>query len=172
MSTDLSIKFYGKNGPGIFDDSADLADWRTMTRLFLYYKSFCRFDGIKELTTKHLTFFGDHVQLTFPRAKNDQFYSSTVCVLSFLPEAVAYCPGVILKTYFKVMGFTTEGTEYINCRVLKSKGIYRAKPSEQLSYTISLKNTKELLTRFGFKGNFSEKSLKVSGEKSCTLPFC
>ena len=65
--------------------------------------------------------------------------------------------------YFKVMGFQREGLEYLNCRILTSKGSTRAKPGEQLGYTTSLENTKSLLHKFGLKGKFSEKTGKVSG---------
>ena len=84
-------------------------------------------------------------------------------MLASLPSNPALCPKVIFRTYFKVMKFTGEGTEYLNCRVLHSGDIYRAKPAEPLSYTTSLENTKEILQRLEIPGNFSEKTFKVSG---------
>ena len=55
-----------------------------------------------------------------------------------------------------------EWVEYLNCRILKSKG-FRAKPTEKLSYTSSLESSKKLLASLGLEGNFTEKTFKSSG---------
>ena len=50
--------------------------------------------------------------------------------------------------------------ELLNCR-LNYNGT-KSRPKLKLSYSQSLKDTKELLSKFGCEGNFSEKSFKSS----------
>jgi hypothetical protein len=154
-------KVIWKYGPGVIGQAPNLADWRTAVRLYTYYKTFCRWDCYSQLLTKDITFSEDHVQIHFAKAKNDQFYAGTYCLLSYLPDS-QYCPGLIYRSYFTVMKFTQIDTEFLNCRVLTSKKT-RAKPEEKLSYTSSLETSKKLLQSLGFQGKFSEKSFKSSG---------
>ena len=121
-----------KQGPGILDPQPDLSMWRTVTRLYTYYKTFCRFDCYQQLTTGDLAFSADHVSIEFKRAKNDQFYAGSICLLSILPGS-PYCPQLVYSSYLKVMKFKEGGGDFLNCRVLKSKNLYRAKGSEKLS---------------------------------------
>jgi hypothetical protein len=138
-----------------------LANWRTVVRLYSYYKCFCRFDFYSQLTLSDILLEHDHGQITFNRAKKDQFYSGSYCLLSNLPNS-PYCPRLVFKSYFSVMNFTGVGVEYLNCRVLNSKKL-RAKPTEKLSYSTSLETSKKLLSSLGLEGNFTEKSFKSSG---------
>ena len=154
-------KVLWKHGVGTVGTDPNLADWRTVVRLYTYYKSFCRFDCYSQLTLSDIDFTEDYVQITFVRAKNNQFYSGSYCLLSNLPDS-PYCPRLVFKSYFSVMKFTGTGVEYLNCRILNSR-ILSAKPTEKLSYTSSLESSKKLLASMGLEGNFSEKSFKSSG---------
>ena len=119
-----------------------------------------RFDCYQQLTTGDLAFSADHVSIEFKRAKKDQFYAGSICLLSILPGS-PYCPQLVYSSYLKVMKFKEGGGDFLNCRVLKSKNLYRAKGSEKLSYSNSSRDTKVLLQLIRFKGNFTEKSFKV-----------
>ena len=152
-----------KDGPGVIGASPDLLTWRTVVRLYTCYKCFCRWSCYQQLTPNDVTFHADHVSIEFRYAKNDQFYSGSFSFLSVIPGS-PYCPGLIFSSYITVMKFSRDlSVEFLNCRVLRSKEIYRAKPSEKLSYSNSSKDTKTLLASLGLHGNYSEKSFKVSG---------
>ena len=60
-----------KHGIGIIGPDPNLANWRTVVRLYSYYKCFCRFDCYSQLTFSDIQFEQDHVQITFNRAKKD-----------------------------------------------------------------------------------------------------
>ena len=149
-----------KHGNGIIGPDPDLIMWRTVVRLYTYYKTFCRWDGFQQLTTENITFHEDHVSIEFKRSKNDQFYSGTYSLLAVLPGS-PYCPKLIYSTYFTVMNFKCSGIENLNCRILKTKTVVRPKPKEKLCYSNSARDTKQLLFSIGFVGKYSEKSFKV-----------
>ena len=106
----------------------------------------------------------DHVQINFCEANNDQFYEGSISILANLPNQPAYCPNVILSCYFRVMSFSHQGLEYLNCRVrfCKKDGL-QSLPTFALAYTSSLSESRQLFSSLGFVGKFSEKSYKVAG---------
>ena len=74
------------------------------------------------------------------------------------------------------MGFMGVDTEFLNCRILNSK-VLKSKPTEKLSYTSSLENSKKLLSSLGLEGLVMEKSFKSSGvsdaiEKDVPIRSC
>ena len=118
----LLDKTIWKQGPGVIDPNADLAQWRTGIRILTYYKTFCRFSCYEQLTTKDVTFFEDHVSVEFRKAKNDQMYNGSFSLLSKLPCS-PYCPYLIFASFFEVMSFSGVNLDYLNCRILKSGGL-------------------------------------------------
>ena len=135
-----------------------LKDWRTATKLYTYYKTMCRFDGWDKLKFKSYTFYEDYLIISFESSKNDQFYHGTTSVLGYIPGD-SLCPFLIFKTYFHMMNLK-EDEESLNCR-LNINGL-KSRPMFRLSYSKSLADTKELLSRFGCDGKFSEKTFKSS----------
>ena len=69
----------------------------------------------------------------------------------------------MFESYFSVMKFELSPGQLLNCRIANKKGIQSSKPTEKLSYTTSLENSKSLMTKYGLEGKYSEKSFKVSG---------
>ena len=53
--------------------------------------------------------------------------------------------------------------DFLNCRILRSKEVVRAKGKEKLSYSNSCRDTKAVLAFMGLEGAFTEKSFKVAG---------
>ena len=150
-----------KQGVGTIGPKPDLVLWRTVVRVFTYYKTFCRFNCYQQLSASDVTFYPDHICIEFKKAKNDQFYNGTFSLLSALPNS-PYCPKLIYSSFFKVMGFLGTSSEFLNCRILTSKNISRSKPTEKLCYSNSIRDTKNMLQSIGFEGNFSSKSFKVA----------
>ena len=106
----------------------------------------------------------DHVQLSFARSKNDQYYDGSITILASLPEQPKNCPKVIFATYFKAMSFKQTGVEFLNCRLQFTKKFgVQALPHLSLAYSTSLVESRKLCHALGFEGNFSEKSYKVAG---------
>ena len=135
-----------------------LKDWRTATKLFTYYKTMCRFDGWDKLKLGSFTFHEDYLIISFESSKNDQFYNGTTSVLGYVSGDLL-CPFLIYKFYFKMMELKKDG-DLLNCRLNISGS--KSRPSFRLSYSKSLADTKELLSRFGCEGQFSEKTFKSS----------
>ena len=170
----LLDKLWG-NGPGHINPSLSLTQWRAIVRIYTMYKTLCPNDCLNELLATDFIFYEDHVQITFARAKNDQFYSSSVCILGCLPNMPAYCPKIIYQKYFEVMGFKRTGTEYLNCRLRFSKKPHNriiASPHLRLAYTSSLAESRELCLAQGFEGSFSEKSYKVNKYNTLSYISC
>ena len=118
----------------------------------------CRFNCYEKLNPTSFTFNEDYLIIEFSSAKNDQFYAGTTSVLAY-QRGDLMCPYLIYKTYFRLMNFSMTTSESLNCRLTR-RGYPR--PNTRLSYSSSLSDTKELLSKFGYKGSFSEKSLKAS----------
>ena len=153
-----------KKGVGVIDSEVSLTTWRAVVRIYMMYKTLCRNDCYNHILSSDVIFAEDHVQINFCKAKNDQFYEGSISILANLPNQLAYCPNVILSSYFKVMSFTQQGLEYLNCRLRFSKKAgLQSLPNFSLAYTSSLTESRELCSSLGFVGNFSEKSYKVAG---------
>ena len=141
-----------------FSPNPSLRDWRTAAKLFTYYKTMCRYDCYMKLTPCSFEFGDSHVIISFSSAKNDQFYAGTHSVLAYIPGDLL-CPLLVYKTFFKLMNFSLNNTENLNCRLTRTGS---SRPTTRLSYGSSLADTKALLSRFGHLHNFSEKSFKSS----------
>ena len=147
----LKKAFWGTNG------DKDMQRWRTATRLYTYFCTLCRFDCYSKLTRDSFEFNDDYVIIHFKNAKNDQHYNGSSSILQYTYDEL--CPKLIYTTYFKMMKIT-EPDDKLNCKLEMSGKVARTKTL--LSYTASLKDTKELLAKHGFDGA-SEKSFKASG---------
>ena len=117
----------------------------------------CRFDCYSKLQKSSFEFKEDHVIITFTSRKNDQHYNGSTSVLKYR-NGELLCPKLIYQTFFNLMALNDNA--FLNCR-LSQYGI-RSRPSSKLSYSQSLKDTKELLYSYGIE-NVSEKSFKASG---------
>ena len=116
----LIDKILWRNGVGVLGPDPNLMEWRTVVRLYTYFKCFCRFDCYQQLMTENFSFNEDHVCIEFRRAKNDQFYGASYSLLSALPES-PYCPKLIFESYFSVMKFALNSADFLNCRILTTK---------------------------------------------------
>lgn len=154
---EILISIFWKDGSHQIPNES-LKDWRTATKLFTYYKTMCRFDGWYKLKLGSFTFYEDYLIICFESSKNDQFYNGTTSVLGYVPGDLL-CPFLIFKTYFSKMELQKD-EEFLNCRLNISSS--KSRPTFRLSYSKSLADTKELLSRFGCEGQFSEKSFKSS----------
>ena len=134
-----------------------LKDWRTGVRLYTYYFSLCRWDCYSKLTMNSIEFHHDYLTIFYDTRKNDKHYTGSSTILKYRGQDLP-CPKLIYRTYFNIMKFTN-GTDFLNCRLTWKAAA--ARPTTKLSYSESLKTTKELLGRFGYDG--SEKSFKASG---------
>ena len=147
----LKKAFWGTSG------DKDMQRWRTATRLYTYFCTLCRFDCYSKLTRSSFEFNDDYVTIHFRSAKNDQHYNGSTSILQYTYDEL--CPKLIYTTYFKMMKIT-EPDDKLNCKLEMNGKASRTKTL--LSYTTSLKDTKELLAKHGFDGA-SEKSFKASG---------
>ena len=136
----------------------NLKEWRTAVRLYSYYMTLCRYDCYMKLNMSSFKFHQDHLVISFESRKNDQLYTGSTSVLKNRKDDLL-CPRLIYQTYFRLMGFK-DGTEILNCR-LQINGA-RASPDKKLSYAQSLKDSRELLRKYGIL-EASEKSFKASG---------
>lgn len=150
----LRKAFWGAHDP--YEDK-ELQRWRTATRLYTYYSTLCRFDCYSKLKKSSFEFHKDHVLIYFNSSKNDQHYNGSTSILQYTHDDL--CPRLIYNTYFEKMKIT-EPEDKLNCKLEINGKESRTKLS--LSYTASLKDTKELLTKHGVNGA-SEKSFKASG---------
>ena len=148
----------------VFYDSKNLnwIDCRTAMKIFVMYKTFCRFDCYSQLTTDAIKISSDCVEIVFRRAKNDQFYSGSNTYLAAIPNS-DFCPVKIFKRFFAIFNFHKEKPAFLNCRIRTVKGVSSAIQDKQLSYTTSLENSKALLQKLNILGQFSEKTFKVAG---------
>ena len=104
----------------------------------------------------------DSVTIFFTKAKNYQFYAESSCSLAVLGPDHFMCLKLMFESYFSVMKFELSPGQLLNCRIANKKGIQSSKPTEKLSYTTSLENSKSLMTKYGLEGKYSEKSFKAS----------
>ena len=141
----------------VANPNPSLKDWRTATKLYMYYFSLCRFDCYSRLKQESVKFFDDHVVVKYASRKNDQLYSGSESVLKKRNDLL--CPDLIFKTYFRVMQFRT-GNDILHCRL--SFDGKSSRPHLPLAYSQALKDTKELTSNYGYSG-VTEKSFKASG---------
>ena len=127
-------------------------------RLFTYYFSLCRWDCYSKLTMNSIEFQADYLTIFYETRKNDKHYTGSSTILQYRGQDLL-CPKLIYRTYFNIMKFAN-GTDFLNCRLTWKAT--SARPTTKLSYSQSLKETKELLKRFGYN-DASEKSFKASG---------
>lgn len=151
----LNAVFY-KPGP------PNWIEWRTAMKIFVMYKSFCRWDCYSQLTKDSIIITSEYVSITFDHAKNDQFYNGSQTYLSAIPNS-KFCPVKIFKRFFSLFNFKPDTVAYLNCRIRTVRKVSSALQDKQLSYTTSLENSKALLLHLDIQGNFSEKSFKVAG---------
>ena len=134
-----------------------LKDWRTATKLYLYYFTLCRFDCYSKLRKDSFEFSSDHIVIKYATRKNDQLYAGSESILKKRNDLL--CPELILKTYFRIMGFKN-GNSILNCRLTFNGKSSR--PIAPLAYSQALKDTKDLTSRYGYE-YVTEKSFKASG---------
>ena len=135
---------------GGFRKGVSLVHWRTVIRIFVMYKSWCRFDCYSHLTSNDILFEDDAVVINFPTAKNDQFYAGTMCPLSALPDEPKYCPKILLAQYFPLMNFKMVDNEFLNCQITNKKGVQGTYVWKKVSYTTLLENSKKICKDMGF----------------------
>lgn len=152
----LQTNFWPRQSVNI--PNPNLKDWRTGVRLYSYYMTLCRWDCYSHLTRDSITFFGDHLIISFPTRKNDKLYEGSTCVLKFKPGD-PLCPRLIFKTYFDIMNFKS-GEDVLNCRLTRDGKL--ARPRTKLSYGQSLQDSKAIMRKYGLP-EISEKSFKASG---------
>lgn len=152
----LRTIFWPRSSPNFPNKS--LKDWRTAVRLYTYYMTLCRFDCYSKLTLSSFKFKEDHVLISYSTRKNDQLYTGSTSVLKYRANDLL-CPRLVYQTYFQLMKFS-EPSDILNCRLTRNG--MESSPKMKLSYSQSLKDSKELLEQYGVK-EVSEKSFKASG---------
>lgn len=151
----LTASFWPNGTPSLPNRS--LKEWRTAVRLYTYYMTLCRYDCYSKLKISSFDFKEDHVVITYETRKNDQLYNGSSSILKFR-RGELLCPQLVYQTYFRIMNLS--GEAYLNCRL--SNFGSKSRPNTKLSYSQSLKDTKDLLATHGIN-SASEKSFKASG---------
>ena len=145
------------------------SDFRGVVRAAVYYYTFCRFDDFNILTDKDVQDCGDHLKIFFKRSKNDQWYNGSLSVIAAQDSTT--CPVKLIRLYFSRFGlvFASElstGT-YLNFRLQKSAGSWKALPGSRLSQNAAMEKMRATLAKVTPDADkFTEKSFKVTGVTS------
>jgi len=70
---------------------------------FVSYAGFLRFDDLKGIQRKNVSFFLDRMGIHLTRAKNDQFRQGSVVTIARSTDS-DLCPVAIAEAYFKALG--------------------------------------------------------------------
>jgi hypothetical protein len=119
----------------VFYESAkpNWIDCRTAMKIFVMYKSFCRWDCYSQLTTDSVKISSDCVEIIFDRCKNDQFYAGSHTYLAAIPNN-EFCPVKIFNRFMAIFNFKPDKPAFLNCRIRSVGGVSSAIQDKPLSY--------------------------------------
>ena len=106
---------------------------RSVVICLLGFSGFLRISELIEIQVKHLKFVSSHLEITIPKAKNDQMREGHIVHIA--KTHTRYCPVQWLRDYLQETGLHSEEENYVISRLAKTKTGHRAHGAHPLSDT-------------------------------------
>lgn len=147
-----------------------MEDWFLVAKTIVKFHCFARFEEVIELKWDNLTILpsGD-LEITFLKAKNNQFHDAKKSVIAKNKDEIQYCPVNIIYKYFNVLGRPAL-TAFFLPKIEKKTAIF----DKHASYYFCSKQFKQGLSRIGVDptgyGEHSDRSggLSAAASVGCT----
>ena len=115
----------------LFGQGSNLLHHRTVVICLLGFSGFLRISELVEIQVKHLKFSQTHLEITIPKAKNDQMREGHVVHIT--RSNTEYCPVSWLGGYLEKTDLIREEENYIISRLAKSKKGHNAHGGKPLT---------------------------------------
>ena len=151
---------------------SSIEDWQVVAKTVVKFYCFARFEEVLALkwsNIKLLTASGN-LEVTFVKAKNNQFHDAKTSIISKNVIEPEFCPVNIVKKYFLVLGKPKQDTFFLP-KIVNNQPSF----SEQTTYSYSVKKFKSFLVRIGEDpkayGEHSDRSggLSTAVEAGCSI---
>ena len=150
------------------DNSTNLSLWRTVWRMNISYYTLCRFSEINNLTTTNLDLSDTKISIQIVRSKTDQNGLGRIVNVYSIPDEPAICPVLLTKQYLQRLAYPNTIGSYVGN--LQPRIHYECKnkiqiplPTQLISYSSCLEDSRRLLTELGIEGRFGEHSGRRGG---------
>ena len=114
-----------------YGNDASLVQRRTVVLYLLGFASFFRISELVGIQVMHLKFGATHLEITVPKAKNDQQREGHVVFIA--RSHSNECPVRQLRRYLDDTGLEADGGNYVFSRLAKTKSGHRAIGTKPLS---------------------------------------
>ena len=114
-----------------FGNSTNLFNHRTIVICLLAFSGFLRVGELIEIQMKYVKFSGTHMEITIPKAKNDQLREGHVVYISRTWSP--YCPVFWAETYIRRTDLANEPDSYLISRLSSTKRGHKAIGKRKLS---------------------------------------
>ena len=126
MSVDMA-----KQVVELFGQDSNLVNHRTVVICLLGFSGFLRISELVEIQVKHLKFLEAHLEITIPKAKNDQMREGHVVYIA--RSHSRYCPVQWLSDYLEKTDLINGEENFIISRLAKSKKGHNAHGNKPLA---------------------------------------
>ena len=107
-----------------FGQGTNLLNHRTVVICLLGFSGFLRISELMNTQVKHLRFFTSHLEITIPKAKNDQLREGHIVHIKRLYSQ--FCPVHWLQDYLDRTGLKNSHNNYIISRLAKTGSSHKA----------------------------------------------
>ena len=102
----------------LFGRGSNLLEHRSVVICLLGFSGFLRISELIEIQIKHLKFFDSHLEITIPKAKNDQEREGHIVHIA--RTFSEHCPVQWVGNYLAETGLGDEDENYLICRLAKT----------------------------------------------------
>ena len=102
----------------LFGQGSNLLHHRTVVICLLGFAGFLRVSELIEIRVKHLQFRQSHLEITIPKAKNDQMREGHIVHIA--RSFSQYCPVFWVSDYLEKAQLLLNGDNYVICRLAKT----------------------------------------------------
>ena len=116
-----------------YGDSSNLLHHRLIVICLLGFAGFLRIGELLQIQMGNMTFTSTHLEITIPKAKNDQIREGHVVHIS--RTASPFCPVSWTEKYIHKTDLAKDADNYLICRLSKTKSGHKADGRHNLSDT-------------------------------------
>ena len=106
--------------------------WRQGIFEMFAFLAMARYDDLSYVTTSHISFTDNGIQLFFPKRKNDQLKKGHTVLLHITDGP--YCPLKVIKKYFALLSPNSCYEGHLIPAISLRNGVYKATPDTPASY--------------------------------------
>ena len=128
----------------------------------LGFAGFLRINELLGIQIKHISMFGDHVEILLPNSKTDQLREGHIVMISRTGSSA--CPVFWLQKYLSLSVLQNNPENFLFCRMSKTKVGHKADGRKPISYTTAREDFTQRMGRITKDGKkYGLHSLRSGG---------